>query len=92
MLAVTRYDAALKPSAAEIQSALGAAETPFQIPDDRKGVELARNAGETLAHVGQRSPFSRAVVRLADAIAGKPDGRPAKTTKLLRKLGLAQHG
>jgi Flp pilus assembly CpaE family ATPase len=91
LLAVTRHDPALKPSLAEIQKALGAADAPFAIPDDRHGVEMARNAGETLAHIGRRSPFAKAVVRLADAIAGIPDGHPPKSSGLLKKFGWAHH-
>lgn len=85
-LAITRYDAALSPSPAEIQQALGAVGEPYVIPEDRRNIELARNAGEPLVRVSSRGAFAKAIQRLATTVTDRRE--EASASKPDRQLGM----
>jgi Flp pilus assembly CpaE family ATPase len=84
-LAITRHDPSLKPTAAEIQGALGCRLPPYLIAEDRKYVELVRNAGEMLTR-GSRSSFVKSVQHLVDDLDRDSQSEPYKGGPLLARL------
>jgi len=93
-IAITRHDPALKPSAAEIQNALGSRTRPYLIAEDREYVEMARNAGEPLISWRPRSGFVKSVKYLVNDIdkpvEPDPGGKAEHlVTRLQKRVGHA---
>ena len=73
-LMITRHDPNILPSVADLEKALGAHGTVFVVPEDRRHVDLARNAANPLTRRTPRSTFERSIFRLSEMIEGGEAG------------------